>query len=188
MIVKKCRFCGSEDGVTRVAKRFSTCRHCRPALYAVMKNSRTVEQAWPLFHDHAIIPKVRRIKIPWQGDLPEELEATRYSAKDRDENQWYLLVYEYGGQPVEVFTSSARDNDHNLQGRIANLSALTRLISLMLRHVFLGERITLEKIKQQLQRSSRKKRDLPDMLHTVLTEYKTTDAESMESEKEKAKG
>ncbi len=53
----------------------------------------------------------------------------------------------------------------------ANLTALTRLISLMLRHLFLGERITLTKVKEQLSRSSRLKNDLPDMVLSVLYKY-----------------
>ncbi len=73
--------------------------------------------------------------------------------------------------------STAGENDRNLQMSIANLTALTRLVSLMLRHVFLGEKITLEKIKQQLQRSSRQKRDLPDLVHQVLNESETKKAE-----------
>ncbi len=64
--------------------------------------------------------------------------------------------------------SIAGENDFKLQSSIANLTALTRLVSLMLRHVFFGEQITLEKIKQQLQRSSRNKNDLPDIVRNVL--------------------
>ncbi len=53
----------------------------------------------------------------------------------------------------------------------ANLRVLTRLISLMLRHLFLGERITLTKVKEQLSRSSRLKNNLPDMVLSVLDKY-----------------
>jgi hypothetical protein len=91
--------------------------------------------------------------------------------------RWYPIVSEYNSHPVELFVSTAGENDRNLQMSIANLTALTRLVSLMLRHVFLGEKITLEKIKQQLQRSSRQKRDLPDLVHQVLNESGTYKAE-----------
>jgi hypothetical protein len=54
-----------------------------------------------------------------------------------------------------------------LQGSVANLTALTRLVSLMLRHLFLGERMPLAKIQKQLQPSSRQKRDLPDLVRVL---------------------
>jgi hypothetical protein len=129
-----------------------------------------IEQAWPLFHNTAILPAVRRIKIHWRTDIPEELDATRYRAEDRERNGWYLIVSEYNSHPVELFVSTAGENDQKLQMSIANLTALTRLVSLMLRHVFLSEKITLDKIKQQPQRSSRQNRDLPDLVHNVQSE------------------
>lgn len=169
---KICRFCDSDLDVRRVKKRFWVCGKCRPAVYAVLNNPATVEQVWPLLHDYAILPQVRRIKIPWKTVTPDELDATRYRAEDRDQNTWYLIVSEYGDKPVEMFMSTAGDNDHRLQSRISNLTALTRLISLMLRHVFLGEKITIDKITSQLHRSSRQKDDLPDMIHRVLQNYR----------------
>jgi hypothetical protein len=51
------------------------------------------------------------------------------------------------------------------------LTTITRLISLILRHIFLGERLTLEKTLTQLQRSSRLPDDLPAMLGKVLANY-----------------
>jgi len=41
----------------------------------------------------------------------------------------------------------------------------------VLRHVFLGEVLSLEKTIKQLHRSSRQKNDLPDMLTRVLSRY-----------------
>lgn len=171
MKTSKCRFCGSTEKVIRIKKRFPACAACKPAVYAIMKTPDTIEQAWPLFQDRAILPQVRRIKIPWKNDIPDVLPAKRYKAEDREKNQWYLIVSEHEDKPVELFMSTAGENDHKLQGHIANLTALTRLISLMLRHVFLGERITIGKILRQLQRSSRKKNDLPDMVSSVLKKY-----------------
>jgi len=121
-------------------------------------------------HDRAILPQVRRIKIPWQTEIAEVLDAKRHRAEDREKNEWYLIVSEYAGKPVELFVTTAGENDHKLQSSLANLTALTRLVSLMLRHVFLGEQITLEKIRKQLKRSSRQERDLPDLVLGVLKE------------------
>jgi hypothetical protein len=82
-----------------------------------------------------------------------------------------VSVSELEGNPVEIFASTAFDRDQHLQSRISNLTTITRLISLILRHVFLGEVITLEKTLKQMHRSSRQKNDLPDMLARVLCNY-----------------
>ena len=165
---KSCRFCGSTENVTRIKKRVNACGTCKPAVYSIIKSANVIEEAWPIFQDKAILPQVRRIKIPWRTEMAEELSAKRYRKEDREKNTWYLVVSEWEGKPVELFMSSEADNDHKLQFQIANLTALTRLVSLMLRHVFLGEQITLTKICKQLKRSSRLKNDLPDLVHEVL--------------------
>ena len=167
---KKCEFCGSSKNI-RSTYNHVTCQTCRPILYAVKNHPATVEKAWPMFHDYAILPQARQIKIPWKSELPEELDGKRYKTVDREANAWYLLVTEYEQKPVEVFASTAMDNKFDLQSRIANLTALTRLVSLILRHIFLGERLTFTKVKNQLRRSSRQKNDLPDMLRKVLKNY-----------------
>ncbi len=106
-----------------------------------------------------------------EPELPEELDAIRYRTTDRERNTWYVSVSELEGAPVEIFASTAFDRDQHLQSRISNLTTITRLISLILRHVFMGERLTLEKTLIQLHRSSRQKNDLPDMLNRVLNNY-----------------
>ena len=171
---KKCRFCESLDDVKRVKKRFSVCRACRPAVYAVINSPDVIEQVWPLLQDRAILPQVRRIKIPWRVEMPEELAAKRHRTQDREQNTWYLIVSEHEKQPVELFMSTAGENDYRLQSHIANLTALTRLISLMLRHIFLGEKITIGKVQDQLQKSSRQSLDLPDMVLSVLNKYSSS--------------
>ncbi len=115
-------------------------------------------------------------------ELPDVLDAVRYRTTDRDRNTWYVSVSEMEGNPVEIFASTAFDRDQHLQSRISNLTTITRLISLILRHVFLGERITLEKTLTQLHRSSRQKNDLPDMLVEVLSNY--ADKRHMPAEKD----
>jgi hypothetical protein len=44
----------------------------------------------------------------------------------------------------------------------------------MLRHIFLGEKITIEKVQNQLQKSSRQSLDLPDMVLSVLNKYSSS--------------
>ncbi len=107
-------------------------------------------------------------------ELPEVLDGKRYMTVDREDNKWYLSVSEVDGKPVEVFASTAFDRDHELQSRISNLTTITRLISLMLRHIFLNEPLTLQKCLKQIKRSSRQKNDLPDMLFGVLSRYSKT--------------
>ncbi len=104
-------------------------------------------------------------------ELPEVLDAVRYRTRDRELNTWYVSVSELQGNPVEIFASTAFDRDHHLQSRISNLTTITRLVSLVLRHVFLGEVLSLEKTIKQLHRSSRQQNDLPDMLTRVLGRY-----------------
>ncbi len=115
-------------------------------------------------------------------DLPEVLDAVRYRTRDRELNTWYVSISELEGNPVEIFASTAFDRDDQLQSRISNLTTITRLISLILRHVFLGEVLTLEKTIKQLHRSSRQKNDLPHMLTRVLQSY----SRDTEEKKEKA--
>ena len=79
---------------------------------------------------------------------------------------------EIEGTPVEIFASTAFDRDQHLQSRISNLTTITRLISLILRHIFLGEVLTLEKTLKQILRSSRQTNDLPDMLARILSNYR----------------
>ena len=110
-------------------------------------------------------------KITELQDLPEVLDAVRYRTRDRELNTWYVSVSELEGNPVEIFASTAFDRDDQLQSRISNLTTITRLVSLILRNVFLGEVLTLEKTIKQLHRSSRQKNDLPDMLTNVLRSY-----------------
>ena len=105
-------------------------------------------------------------------ELPDVLDAVRYRTRDRELNTWYVSVSEMEGDPVEIFASTAFDRDQHLQSRISNLTTITRLISLILRHVFLGEVLTLDKTLKQLRRSSRQKNDLPDMLSKVLSNYR----------------
>ena len=109
--------------------------------------------------------------IASEAELPEVLDGKRYRTIDRDRNKWYLSVSEVNCKPVEIFASTAFDRDHELQARIANLTTITRLISLILRHIFLGEPLTFDKCLKQIQRSSRQKNDLPDMLYGVLNRY-----------------
>lgn len=116
-------------------------------------------------------------------ELPEVLDAVRYRTRDRELNTWYVSISELEGNPVEIFASTAFDRDDHLQSRISNLTTITRLTSLILRHVFLGEVLTLEKTIKQLHRSSRQKNDLPDMLTSVLQSY-SRDIEEETKEKQ----
>lgn len=119
---------------------------------------------------------------PQPRELPDVLDAVRYRTRDREQNTWYVSISEMDGDPVEVFASTAFDRDQHLQSRISNLTTITRLISLILRHIFLGEVLTLDKTVKQLGRSSRQRNDLPDMLSSVLANYRKHDVESIEDE------
>lgn len=106
-----------------------------------------------------------------EQELPDVLDGVRHRTTDRERNTWYVSISELGGNPVEIFASTAFDRDQHLQSRISNLTTITRLISLILRHIFMGEKLTLEKTLTQLKRSSRQPNDLPDMLGKILANY-----------------
>jgi len=117
-----------------------------------------------------------------EQELPDVLDGVRYRTTDRERNTWYVSVSEMEGNPVEIFASTAFDRDQHLQSRISNLTTITRLISLILRHVFLNERLTLQKTLTQLKRSSRQPNDLPDMLSKVLAKYTQKPAGTLDKE------
>ncbi len=138
---------------------------------AVRERPELVQEIWRQYREEAVLQHVLPGQVSSEVDLPDVLDGKRYRAIDRDRNKWYLSVSEVAGRPVEIFASTAFDRDHELQSRISNLTTITRLISLILRHIFLGELLTFDKCLKQIQRSSRQKNDLPDMLYGVLSRY-----------------
>lgn len=172
-----CDGCGKNGPVVEIDCN-ELCEECRTIAEALHANPSRIER----------IIKLTKFDIEKQGvslkrnnttgftGLPDVLDAVRFRTRDRDSNSWYVSVSQIEGRPVEIFASTAFDRDHHLQSRISNLTTITRLISLILRHVFLGEVLTLEKTIKQLHRSSRQQNDLPDMLTKVLRKYSRTEA------------
>ena len=165
-----CQICGTNKKTTRTAG-YKACSTCRGIINNIENHPEIIQQLWPEFQDEPILPKIDRNMSLEEHDLPDVLDGKRYRTVDRDRNKWYLSVSELEGKPVEVFASTAFDRDHELQSRISNLTTITRLISLILRHIFINEPLTLDKCLKQIQRSSRQKNDLPDMLYGVLSRY-----------------
>lgn len=167
-----CQLCGAEEPTVRIFE-FQVCSACCSLVEALKNNPALVEKILPHIHNYNTLDSANRTSVTKAADpeLSDVLDGKRYRTIDRDHNKWYLSVSEVDGQPVEIFASTAFDRDHELQSRISNLTTITRLISLILRHIFLGEKITLEKCLKQIQRSSRNKNDLPDMLYRVLNRY-----------------
>ncbi|MBV5317497.1 MAG: hypothetical protein JZU50_06785 [Desulfobulbaceae bacterium] len=149
------------------------CPSCRIVLRYIQEQPETVKKLWRHYQNEPILPEAATRLMDSEVELPEVLDGKRYRTIDRDRNKWYLSVSEVNGKPVEVFASTAFDRDHELQSRISNLTTITRLISLILRHIFLDEALTFNKCLKQIQRSSRQKNDLPDMLYGVLSRYNT---------------
>ena len=166
----RCDLCGQEKKIQSSGDR-RLCATCKTILSHVKNHPERVRKAWHELHDEPIQPDPQRPSIQDEKEMPDVLDGKRYRAVDRENNKWYLSVSEVDGHPVEVFASTAFDRDNELQSRISNLTTITRLISLILRHLFLGERLTLAKCLKQIQRSSRQRDDLPDMLYRVLSRY-----------------
>lgn len=166
-----CQICGAEKKL-QISSGYTACSTCRTIISNVKNHPEEIKKIWAQFHDEPIAQKHVTVPLPEPMELPDVVDGKRYRTVDRDQNKWYLSVSEIEGEPVEVFASTAFDRNHELQARIANLTTITRLISLILRHIFLHEPLTMEKCLKQIQRSSRQKDDLPDMLYGVLSQYR----------------
>ncbi len=152
------------------------CEDCLELVSAIQEKPQTIKRICHLIkselHQQNSVGQIDTCENHILKDLPEVLDAVRFRTKDRERNTWYVSVSELQGDPVEIFASTAFDRDDHLQSRISNLTTITRLISLILRNIFLGEVLTLEKTIKQLKRSSRQQNDLPDMLTSVLRRYR----------------
>lgn len=166
-----CEICGGKKKAQSV-NGFTACSSCRTIIGNVKKHPDEIKKIWPHYHDEPIVPEHKDLPMSIPLELPDVVDGKRYRTVDREQNKWYLSVSEIDGNPVEVFASTAFDRNHELQSRISNLTTITRLISLILRHIFLHEPLTMEKCLKQIQRSSRQKDDLPDMLYGVLNRYR----------------
>jgi hypothetical protein len=171
---EQCTACGATQELILQAEDY-LCANCL-AMLDIMRNHQDCAIKLTQLAGISTVSQTQHKQI--EQELPDVLDAVRYRTTDRERNTWYVSVSELDGNPVEIFASTAFDRDQHLQSRISNLTTITRLISLILRHVFLGERLTLEKTLTQLQRSSRLPDDLPAMLGKVLANYnikKTTE-------------
>lgn len=188
-----CQLCGAEEPTVRIIRavdaQAQVCPSCCSLIDTLKKNPALIGKVIPYIQDascsQSCVGKMSNVNktqgaqiaqttIPKLSQVLNVLDGKRYRTIDRDQNKWYLSVSEVNGRPVEIFASTAFDRDHELQSRISNLTTITRLISLILRHIFLGEILTLEKCMKQIQRSSRNKNDLPDMLYRILNRYTKT--------------
>jgi hypothetical protein len=166
-----CETCGKEKKLTQYNEAH-ICTTCRNTVKLLKNNPDCIQQFLKVAQ---LSPNLIHTP-PIEQELPEVLNAVRYRTTDRERNTWYVSVSELRNNPVEIFASTAFDRDQHLQSRISNLTTITRLISLILRHIFIGEQLTLEKTLRQIYRSSRQLNDLPDMLGKVLANYsKETD-------------
>lgn len=182
---EKCAGCSQKKNLAEIEGHL-LCPKCLSMVREMQNDPRLAERLLKIAGrektgqtDDSVGPRLDKGK-----ELPDVLDAVRYRTTDRDRNTWYVSVSELDGNPVEIFASTAFDRDHHLQSRISNLTTITRLISLILRHVFLGEILTLEKTLTQLHRSSRQKNDLPDMLTEVLSNYSEKGLSFLEKEVE----
>ncbi len=166
-----CDGCGKPQAVQEINGN-ELCDECKHLAQTINSNPQLTKKLYALTRPELQFePSDMEISGSQPYELPDVLDAVRFRTRDREHNTWYVSVSEMEGNPVEVFASTAFDRDQHLQSRISNLTTITRLISLILRHIFLGEVLTLEKTLKQLRRSSRQKNDLPHMLSTVLSKY-----------------
>lgn len=158
---KECPGCGKTRKLKK-QKKVELCNDCSKLAELLLTKEEQLNKVNDL-----LSKAMKQAKV----ELPEVLDAVRYRTRDRELNSWYVSISEMEGEPVEIFASTAFDRDQHLQSRISNLTTITRLVSLILRHISLDEELTLEKTLTQLHRSSRQRNDLPDMLVRVLSKY-----------------
>jgi hypothetical protein len=108
--------------------------------------------------------------------LPAELPARRYCLTDRNNTSWYISCSLLQGKPVEIFASTAIENDFRLQSRLTGLTAITRLLSLILQAIHLNRPLSMAQVLDQLRKSSRQPNDLPDLLARVLNDQEQNNA------------
>ena len=163
---KTCNLCGKKKKLN-VVNSAQLCSSCRSVVELIAKDPNELQH----LADLSNIPTAAEKDQTTLQELPDVLDGVRYRTTDRERNTWYVSVSELAGDPVEIFASTAFDRDQHLQSRISNLTTITRLISLILRHIFMNESITLDKTLTQLQKSSRQPNDLPEMLGRILAKY-----------------
>ncbi len=143
---ERCDGCGKTTDLTETHGN-EFCKDCLGLVTALQKKPETIKRICNLIKsdlshngDNDSECHISELK-----ELPEVLDAVRFRTRDRELNTWYVSVSELKGDPVEIFASTAFDRDDHLQSRISNLTTITRLVSLILRNVFLDEVLTLEK-------------------------------------------
>lgn len=179
----QCAGCGKKKKL-QVHGKNEICSDCHELIQLIKANKKHLASLTKMAIGSAPDASSAEEDAETTRELPEVLDAVRYRTRDREKNTWYVSVSELAGEPVEIFASTAFDRDQHLQSRISNLTTITRLISLILRHIFMGEKLTLETTLTQLHRSSRQKNDLPDMLVRVLSNYSTKPQETSTHESE----
>lgn len=168
---KECDGCGKQTALTDYHNN-GFCGDCFQVAVTIVEKPELVSKICTMTRNEGSdSTDGGKICGPRPKELPDVLDAVRFRTRDRESNTWYVSISELDGHPVEVFASTAFDRDQHLQSRISNLTTITRLISLILRHIFLHQPLNLEKTIKQLSRSSRQKNDLPDMLTGVLANY-----------------
>ncbi len=175
---KPCDICRKKRKL-RPAEGLELCSTCQQIAELVQNDPQVLDRLNAISNPQQDRPENT---VPSDLELPDVLDGVRYRTTDRERNTWYVSVSELNGNPVEIFASTAFENDQHLQSRISNLTTITRLISLILRHIFMGETLTLEKTLTQLKRSSRQPNDLPEMLGRILLNYSQDKKNSAEKD------
>ena len=96
----------------------------------------------------------------------DELPAERYKMRDCDGHIYYITVSGWNNNAQEIFNTYRQEGEYEMYSKLANLTALTRMASRLLR-LRDGSHI----VCKQLKRSSRRKNDIPDILHQAINKF-----------------
>ena len=95
----------------------------------------------------------------------DEMKAVRYRIKYRDENLYVVVVLDKDNNPYEIFADHATSGDYKVQYMLASWDCLTRFISICL------QTISLSKVMEQLEKSTRQLGDLPSIIFDILKKH-----------------
>lgn len=122
-------------------------------------------QVYVCKHDYSdgltIVPNETRTDCPLHDDI---LDSRRFIVPYRGET-FYVVVVLKDDVPYELFAEHPTNSDPSLYYMMSSIDTITRLATMCLK------KHTLQKVINQMARSSRTKNDFPGIISRVLTEW-----------------
>jgi len=138
--------------------------NCNECSYVVSNKQQTSykcshESGWEI--DEIFDPLHPIKECPLHDD---ELEAKRFKAVYRKESLYIVVSLKYG-MPYEIFAEHPTNMDVNLYYMMSSLDTITRLCTMSLK------KYPLQRVINQMVKSSRTKNDFPGIISKILLEW-----------------